>query len=198
MYQTDNLPGRVRDWITIEADTGCWRCGSAPTRGGYRQIRYQGRARRAHRLVYELLVGPIPAGHDLHHTCHVRACVNPAHLQPMTHAANVRERDLAGRTARGTANGRANMTPLDVLCLDVDRRDGHATFEELGEAYGVAPRTAGYAYARDIWAHVPREPDDVASPRGIVTMLSRGHSAAEVAEMFECSESSVQLIAEVA
>lgn len=46
--------------------------------------------RRAHRVVYESLVGPIPAGLELDHTCRVRRCVNPDHLEPVTHAENQR------------------------------------------------------------------------------------------------------------
>jgi hypothetical protein len=35
-------------------------------------------------MAYELLVGPIPQGKELHHTCRNRRCCNPAHLQPLT------------------------------------------------------------------------------------------------------------------
>ena len=50
--------------------------------------RWRGRA--AHRVMYEMLVGPIPEGMELDHLCRFKACVNPAHLQPVTHAENVR------------------------------------------------------------------------------------------------------------
>lgn len=44
----------------------------------------------AHRFAYELLVGSVPEGLELDHLCRVRACVNPAHLEPVTHRENVR------------------------------------------------------------------------------------------------------------
>lgn len=44
----------------------------------------------AHRVAYELWVGPIPEGMELDHRCKVRACINPAHLEPVTHAENMR------------------------------------------------------------------------------------------------------------
>jgi hypothetical protein len=34
----------------------------------------------AHRWIYDHVVGPIPVGHDVHHTCGNTLCVNTAHL----------------------------------------------------------------------------------------------------------------------
>lgn len=59
------------------------------------------RGRGAHRVAYEMLVGPVPEGMDLDHTCHNatgcpggascvhRRCVNPAHLEPVTRRVNL-------------------------------------------------------------------------------------------------------------
>lgn len=47
-------------------------------------------SRRAHRIAYTLMVAPIPEGLELDHLCRVRPCVNPTHLEPVTHAENVR------------------------------------------------------------------------------------------------------------
>ena len=48
-----------------------------------------GHYRRAHRLVYETLVGPIPDGLVLDHLCKNVQCVNPDHLEPVTQAVNL-------------------------------------------------------------------------------------------------------------
>jgi hypothetical protein len=43
----------------------------------------------AHRYAYETFRGPIPQGLTLDHSCRVRSCVNPWHLEPMTRGKNV-------------------------------------------------------------------------------------------------------------
>lgn len=40
--------------------------------------------RRAHRIAYVIANGEIPAGYTIDHTCGMRSCVNPAHLEAVT------------------------------------------------------------------------------------------------------------------
>lgn len=62
---------------------------------GYGQIRVGSRAdgtRRlayAHVVAYEHFVGPVPEGLELDHTCRVRNCVAPRHLEAVTHRENM-------------------------------------------------------------------------------------------------------------
>jgi hypothetical protein len=44
----------------------------------------------AHRMFYIRFVGEVPDGMELDHTCRITQCVNPAHLEPVTHTENVR------------------------------------------------------------------------------------------------------------
>lgn len=82
--------------------TGCWLWTGATSQYGYGWTSLRGRALVAHRVSYELLVGPIPSGCQLDHLCHNedptcagghtclhRKCINPAHLDACAAPENV-------------------------------------------------------------------------------------------------------------
>jgi hypothetical protein len=79
------LPEQLRRQIVVCAD-GCWLWTGRLNRG-YGEVKYGGRTQRVHRLVYELLVGPIVE--QLDHLCRVRSCCNPAHLEDVPQRVNV-------------------------------------------------------------------------------------------------------------
>lgn len=86
---------------------GCWEwtgCITKGERGGYGRISIGNRKLAlAHRVAYELYVGPIPEGLTLDHLCRVRHCVNPTHLEPVTQRENcLRGESRAARHARQT------------------------------------------------------------------------------------------------
>lgn len=76
--------------------TECWLWTGEIHTKGYGRM-YGGRNRRllAHRVAYELFTGPIPLGLQLDHLCRVRLCVNPAHLEPVTCAENIRRSPIS-------------------------------------------------------------------------------------------------------
>lgn len=79
--------------------SGCWIWLGAPTSEGYGVIRVGNKKQDyAHRVSYNLFVGPIPQGLEIDHKCRIRCCVNPAHLEAVTHRENARRGD-AGKAA---------------------------------------------------------------------------------------------------
>lgn len=79
--------------------SGCWIWIKAMSSTGYGSISVEGRPKNAHKASYEEFIGPVPEGKVLDHLCRNTACVNPAHLEPVTQSTNVRR----GNRARGTS-----------------------------------------------------------------------------------------------
>jgi hypothetical protein len=79
-------PAEQRFWEKVKRTKGCWEWQGHCTQFGHGQLGVATALVYAHRFAYELLVGQIPDGCVLHHLCSNPACVNPAHLEPMTQA----------------------------------------------------------------------------------------------------------------
>lgn len=69
-----NLQLRTEENIFFCTVTGCWLWTGSLTSSGY----------GPHRRVFTRLVGPIPDGFELDHSCQTRCCINPAHLKVVT------------------------------------------------------------------------------------------------------------------
>lgn len=84
------VPAHV--WAKIEIVDGHWLWTGALTGGGYGELTLARRAWRAHVFFYTMLIGPVPEGLELDHVCKIKRCVCPfpEHLEPVTHAENIR------------------------------------------------------------------------------------------------------------
>jgi len=84
---------RLENYIaerTAPGENGCLVWSLSLGSHGYPQA-YDGKTNKlAHRLAYEVLVGPIPAGLQIDHLCRNKRCVNPQHLQAVTQQINIR------------------------------------------------------------------------------------------------------------
>lgn len=100
---------------------GCWWWRGALSDDGYGRFSVSSRRRdRAHRFAYELLVGLIPDGLTIDHLCRNRACVNPAHLEPVTN----RENTLRGETIAACHAAKTHCIRGHEFTPENTRRDG--------------------------------------------------------------------------
>lgn len=89
-----------RFWEKVEETEGCWLWNGYHGGMGYGQFWITpGRPIGAHRFAYQLLVGPIPDDFDIDHLCRNPRCVNPKHLEPVSHRENMRRSKAARKMA---------------------------------------------------------------------------------------------------
>lgn len=75
----------------IEVGEDCWNWTGYIQNNGYGAFRPTMRDLvLAHRAVYEATVEEITPGLELDHLCFNKRCVNPDHLEPVTHRENIR------------------------------------------------------------------------------------------------------------
>lgn len=82
----ERFPGKVE-----ASDSGCLLWSGAKLRSGYGVIKVGGRAGKnvtVHRIAYIAAKGEVPEGLVIDHLCRMRHCVNPDHLEAVTHREN--------------------------------------------------------------------------------------------------------------
>lgn len=123
--------------------TECWTWTLSCNAQGYAQRNVGGGVvKRMHKVMWEALNDPVPDGLELDHLCEHRDCVNPGHLEPVTHAVNC---------ARSFANGK--LTPAQVHEIRRERAGG-ALLRELAVRFGVGLTTVHAAVSGQNWSRL--------------------------------------------
>lgn len=116
---------------------GCWHWTGYVGEQGYGEAKVAPLRQSAHRFLYMLHCGPIPADLELDHLCRVRHCVNPEHLEPVS----ARENTLRGMSppalqARQTHCIRGHeFTPGNTYIRSTGARTCKACHKEYSRAY---------------------------------------------------------------
>ena len=136
---------RFLDKVDQDGPNGCWVWTAARTPKGYGCFRFGNRGgARAHRVSYELFVGPIPEGLQVNHHCDNPSCVNPDHLYVGTQKQNRQDAVLRNRTAKGADNGMYTHPETRMyLNRNVNSKLTPEQYEELFDL-----RRQGWSYGR--------------------------------------------------
>jgi hypothetical protein len=86
-----------RFWSKVQKSDACWIWAASRDDKGYGTFGFDGVVQKAHRVAYQLSVGPIPDGAHILHSCDNPPCVNPAHLRVGTRSDNMRDKVARGR-----------------------------------------------------------------------------------------------------
>jgi len=125
---TPKDPGE-RFWskVDVRGRNECWLWQATIVNSGYGRFWYQGKLELAHRVAYMICIGPIPEGMTIDHVrargCTSRACVNPAHLEPVSRGENVMRGDTipAANAAKTHCVNGHEFTPENTI---IHRRNG--------------------------------------------------------------------------
>ena len=140
----------------IEADDGCWIWTADKSWDGYGHLYIKRRRHRAHRFMWELMNGAIPAGLLVCHGCDNKPCVNVEHLFLGTPKDNTLDMLSKGRSAKGEAHGSHVLTEKQVKEILKRKHLGgyHWGETELAERFGVRRMTISEAARNITWKHL--------------------------------------------
>jgi len=130
----------------IEEDRGyltpCWVWMGTITESGYGRHRNK----RVHKVFYEREKGPVPKGMELDHLCRVRNCVNPDHLEVVTHTENMRR-------STGTKLDWDTVRFIRAQYEESDKKRG--VFTRLGRQFGITTTQVCYIVYGKQWKNDP-------------------------------------------
>ena len=121
--------------------TPCWIWQRYKDEYGYGKITVDGVGYQSHRHYYAMEKGPIPTGLQVDHLCFVPSCVNPDHLEAVTHIENSRRR-------------RYVLLTEDKIPIIKQLREWGATYETIAPIFGVKPITIYAACAGRNWKNL--------------------------------------------
>lgn len=95
----EDIEARIMQRVRVDEVSGCW-LWQGPTSGGgrgggYARMSLDGQTVAVHIVMWVNRNGYVPGKKQIDHTCRRRNCVNPDHLEMVTHRQNQRRRDMA-------------------------------------------------------------------------------------------------------
>jgi len=144
---------RWHGWTVTES--GCWEFDGGKSKGGYGALTLNNHNIKAHRVAYELWVGPIPEGLVVRHfVCDNPPCINPDHLRVGTTKDNSQDMVRAGRgyKVKGSLRSNSKLTELEALAI---KNNTTNTQKQLAKLYGISASVVCSIRTGTSWRHLP-------------------------------------------
>lgn len=130
-----------------EPNSGCWLWSSGWDKDGYGTLTG---SKRAHRVSWESVNGPIPKGFMICHKCDTPPCVNPSHMFLGTAADNSRDCVSKKRANNGAKHHKAKLNDKQVIEILNDRRPAYV----IARDYGVSDVSICFIKLGRTWSNV--------------------------------------------
>lgn len=124
--------------FVVDTNTGCWNWTRSLMPTGYGHLTINNEQVLAHRFLYESMCGPIPKGLDLDHLCENPRCVNPTHLEPVTHAENCRR-------------GKRSKLDWETVAKIREIAETGLSHRKIAKLFGVTHTTVGQVLRNSAW-----------------------------------------------
>ena len=144
-----------RLWAKVKKGPGCWLWIGDTNEHGYGRVWISDSPRKftyAHRLAFELTVGPIPDGKSVLHSCDTPPCVRPDHLRLGTQQENNADRDSRDRVRHGSRHANSKLTEARVREMRLLYATGAISHRKLAKAFDVSHQTVADILSGRIWA----------------------------------------------
>lgn len=141
--------------IPLDRDC-CWMWLAYKSAQGYGQFRLSKAIQKAHRVSFEINIGPIPEGLFVCHSCDNPPCVNPDHLFLGTNWDNTHDKVLKGRAQRlqGESHGRSKLTSSDVIDIRARLATGNSSQQAIASLFGVNRSIVSSILRGKLWKHI--------------------------------------------
>lgn len=196
---TLGLPQALEQYVIPVTECGCWVWMGAVDWDNYGVAWNSALKRnaRAHRLVYEILVGPIPKDLKLLHRCDNPCCVNPDHMFIGTTADNNADMRAKKRHGHGETHGMNKISAEKVA--EINAATG--THQEIADRFGVSKSTVTAVKSGRLWKHLPISRTEKSpkaawrlTPEQIQEIKDSTGSQREIAERFSVHPSLISRI----
>lgn len=157
-----HVPVEERFWDKVDTSGDCWLWMGARQVSGHGVLGIRGsKLGRAHRVSYELCIGPIPPGMSVCHRCDNPPCVRPDHLFLGSQADNIADMKAKGRAGhanypgknRGSKHGMSRFTETQVADMKARMRAGEPRKTIMSE-YQIGDALLSMIATGKRWAHV--------------------------------------------